>query len=107
MIKKSSTRRAVAKPTLKVTDFDAAEYLDSPEVAIEYLNQAFASGEPALINAAIGDVARARGMSNVAKAAKLGRQSLYKALDKDGNPTVDTLVKVMSALGLKLTAAAA
>ena len=89
---------------LLLTDFDAAEYLDSPEATIEYLNQAFATGEPALINAAIGDVARARGMSNVAKTAKLGRQSLYKALDKGGNPSVDTLVRVMSALGLKLTA---
>lgn len=92
---------------LKVTAFDPAEYLADEKLQVEYLNQAFASGEASLINAALGNVARARGMSAVAKAAKLGRQSLYKALDKDGNPTVDTLVKVMSALGLKLSAEAA
>jgi probable addiction module antidote protein len=97
------TKQAIHKAP-KLTEFDVAEYLDSPEVAIEYLNQAFATGEPGLITAAIGDVARARGMSGIAKTAKLGRQSLYKALDKGGNPSVDTLVRVMSALGLKLTA---
>jgi probable addiction module antidote protein len=91
----------------KVIAFDAVQYINSPELAIEYLNQALATGDTALINAAVGDIARAKGMTDVAKAAKLGRQSLYKALDKDGNPTVDTFVRVLSALGLKLTAEAA
>lgn len=92
---------------IELADFDAAKYLDDDEVIIEYLNLAFASGDAEEISRSLGTVARAKGMSEVARAAKLGRQSLYKALSPAGNPSVDTLVRVMAALGLKLAAAEA
>jgi probable addiction module antidote protein len=61
-------------------------------------------GDPALIAAALGDIARAKGMSQIARAAGLGRESLYKALTADGNPESATIMKVVSALGLQLHA---
>ncbi len=65
----------------------------------------FEDGDPALVAAALGDVARAKGMSQVAHAAGLGRESLYKALSPEGNPQFATVLKVMRALGLKLKVA--
>lgn len=89
---------------LKTTIWDAAEYLKTDEDITAYLEAAFEESDPALIAAALGDVARARGMTQIAREAGVGRESLYKALSKDGNPEFSTVLKVMVALGLKLTA---
>jgi probable addiction module antidote protein len=84
--------------------WDAAEHLDSMEDMVLYLEAAFEIGDAPLIAAALGDIARAKGMTEVARKAGLGRESRYKALSSDGNPELATIVKVMEALGLKLHA---
>ncbi|MEX2034800.1 MAG: addiction module antidote protein, partial [Xanthobacteraceae bacterium] len=70
-----------------------------------YLEAVFEDGDPALVAAALGDIARAKGMAKVARKAGLGRESLYKALSPDGNPEFATVLKVVRALGLKLKVA--
>jgi probable addiction module antidote protein len=87
---------------VKTTVWDPANYLDSDKKIKVYLKDAFESGNVDVIIAAIGDVSRAIGMSNVAKKTKLGRESLYKSLAKEGNPSFSTVIKVMSALGYSL-----
>jgi probable addiction module antidote protein len=89
---------------LETTLWDPVENLTSPEAERAYLEAAFEDGDPALIAAAIGDVARARGMSEIAKQAGLTRDTMYKAFRPEGNPTLETLVGVLNALGLKLSA---
>ena len=84
--------------------WDAADYLEADEDVVAYLEAAFEDGDPGLIAAALGDVARARGMTRVAAKAGLGRESLYKALSPNGNPEFATVLKVMQALGLRLHA---
>jgi probable addiction module antidote protein len=86
--------------------FDAAEYLDSEEAIAAYLSDALASGDGAQIGQALGTVARVKGMAGIARKAKLGRQSLYKALSPDGNPSFDTVLRVIDALGVQLSAEA-
>jgi len=86
------------------TRFDAAEYLDTPERQAAYITAALESGDPAFVRDALGVVARARGMSEVAKAADLNRESLYKALGESGNPEFGTVMRVLNALGLALSA---
>lgn len=88
----------------KTTAFDAADYLDSEDMMAEYLNQALASGDTDLLLAAIGDVAKARGMAQVARDAGLGRESLYKALAAGAKPRFDTVFKVLQALGVRMYA---
>jgi probable addiction module antidote protein len=88
----------------KATVFDAADYLDSEEVIAEYLNVALASGLPDLFLQAVADVAKARGMSQLAKDAGLGRESLYKALAPGAKPRYDTVLKLVRALGVDLYA---
>lgn len=87
-----------------VTRFDAAEYLKTPEDMVAYLDACFEedTGDGKLIRAALNDIARARGMTQVARDTGLGRESLYKALGSQGNPEFATIIKVMKALGLKL-----
>jgi len=87
---------------VKTTVWDPAEYLQSEEEITTYLNDVFSTNDAQLIVAAIGDVARARGMSKVAEEANCGRESLYKSLSQNGNPSFETIVKVMSALGYVL-----
>jgi probable addiction module antidote protein len=87
----------------KTFAFDAAELLDSPEAQAAYLSEIMAGGDPAEIAQAIGTVARARGMTAVARDAGVGRESLYKALSGEGNPEFGTIMKVLRALGLGLT----
>jgi probable addiction module antidote protein len=70
-----------------------------------YLNAALSDGDPSLVAAALGDIARAKGMTGVARKAGLGRESLYKSLSPEGRPELSTVLKVVQALGLKLTAA--
>ena len=89
---------------VKTRDFDVAHYLDSEAMIAEYLNQALASGDTDLLLAAIGDVARARGMAQVAQQAGLGRESLYKALTAGAKPRFDTIFKVLNALGVRMQA---
>lgn len=87
-----------------VTRFDVAEYLKTPEDMVAYLDACFEedTGDGVLIRAALNDIARARGMTQVARDTGLGRESLYKALGSQGNPEFATIIKVMKALGLKI-----
>lgn len=89
----------------KTIPWDAADQLKTGKDIAHYLEAAFEDGDPALVTAALGDVARAKGMSQVARDAGLGRESLYKALSSDGNPEFTTVLKVIRALGLKIKVA--
>jgi probable addiction module antidote protein len=91
---------------LKTSVWDSAELLDSPEAIAAYVEAAFEDGDTALIAHALGVVARARGMTQIAHDAGMSRDAVYKALSRDGNPTLATLSKVMGALGLRLAAKA-
>ncbi|MEN6368657.1 MAG: addiction module antidote protein [Thermotogota bacterium] len=82
--------------------WDPARYLESVEDIVAYLDAALEEDDPALLSAALGDVARAKGMSEIARLTGLGRESLYKALSTEGNPEFGTILKVVRALGLKL-----
>jgi len=86
--------------------FDAAEFLKTPEEMAAYLDACFDedAGDGILIRAALNDIARAKGMTQIARDAGLGRESLYKALSSTGNPEFATIMKVMKALGLRLHA---
>ncbi|WP_055428152.1 addiction module antidote protein [Bifidobacterium aesculapii] len=85
------------------TDYDTSEYLEDEQDAIAYLNAIAEYDDPALMQAAIGNVAKARGMTQIAKEAGVGRESLYKSLSRDGNPSFATILKVIRALGGRLT----
>lgn len=87
---------------VSISNFDASEYIENEEDAIAYLNAAAETGDSALLQAAIGDIAKARGMGQIAKEAGVGRESLYKSLNKEGNPSFRTIVKVVDALGGRL-----
>ena len=89
------------------TPWDPADHLETEEDMAAYLEAALEEGVPVLVAAALGDIARAKGMSHVAREAGLGRESLYKALSPSGNPEFATILKVVSALGLQLHAAPA
>ena len=89
---------------LETTPFDAAEYLNDAESQAELLTDAFESGEAAYIAHALGIVARARGMTSVAKEAGVTREALYKALSENGDPKLTTLLGVLKALRIKLSA---
>lgn len=89
---------------LKTTKWDVVDYLKSDRDMAEYLEAAMEDGHPAVIATAIGNIARAKGMTQVARKAGIGRVSLYKALSPDGNPEFATILKVVKALGLRLHA---
>jgi probable addiction module antidote protein len=89
---------------IKTTRFDVAEYLDTPERQAEYISAALETGDATFVRDAVGIVARARGMSDIARAAGLNRESLYKALGEKGNPEFGTMLGVLRALGLELAA---
>ena len=97
-------RKKIAK--IKTRPWDTAEHLTTEADMAAYLEAALEDGDPALIAAALGDIARAKGMSQIAHETGLGRESLYKALSPDGNPEFSTVLKVVRALGLRLHAAA-
>lgn len=90
---------------IKVSPFDAAEYLDSEEAIAEYLSAALEENDPSLFLSALADVVKARGMTKMAKDAGLGRESLYKALAPGAKPRYDTVLKLARAAGVKLTVA--
>jgi probable addiction module antidote protein len=87
--------------------WDVVEHLETEEDMAAYLEAALEDGDPALVTAALGDIARAKGMTQIARETGLGRESLYKALSPDGNPEFATVLKVVKALGLRLHARAA
>ena len=82
--------------------WDAADHLETEEDIRAYLDAALELGDPALVVAALGDIARAKGMTQIARETGLGRESLYKALSPTGNPEFATILKVVGALGLRL-----
>lgn len=88
--------------TLKTTEWDVTEYIRDDADAIEYLNAAIEEGDPALVQAALGDIAKARGMTEIARRAGLSRESLYKALRPESAPSFKTISKVAGALGARV-----
>lgn len=90
---------------IETRPFDASEFLGSAEAQAEFIRAALESGDRAHIGRAIGIVARARGMGEIAKAAGLSRESLYRSLREDGDPRLSTLLGVMDAIGLSLSVA--
>jgi len=91
----------MAKRKTKTFPYDSAKYLGTTQAINAYMEEALETDDPAFIASALGTVARARGMSRIAKKAGLSRESLYKALSTEGNPEFATIVRVMQALGLK------
>lgn len=92
---------------VKVSDlpvFDFSDYLDGEEAISEYLTAILEEDDPALLAAALGDIAKARGMSQIAKDSGISREALYKALRSDASPRFDTINRVCHALGVKLVA---
>jgi probable addiction module antidote protein len=88
---------------VKLRPFDPAEHLQTEEDVLYYLEAAMEGNDPKHIASALGDVARSQGMTELARKAGVGRQALYNALSENGNPTLETLTSVLSALGLQLT----
>ncbi len=91
----------------ELQDFDPSEYLESDEAMAEYLTAIIEENNPALLAAALGDIARARGMTEIARASGLTREALYTALKPDAQPRFDTIARVCTALGLKISVAPA
>lgn len=95
------------KAQTKTRPYDTAEYLKTDADMAGYLDAMLEDGDPALVTPALGVIARAKGMSQLAQDTGLGRESLYKALSAEGNPEFSTVLKVVRALGLKLHAQSA
>lgn len=94
-------RRSSRAKSERLVPFDVTRYLKSDRAIAAYLNEALRHGDPHFLLAALGDVARARGMSAVARAAGLGRENLYKSLMSSGNPRISTLFRVAAVLGVR------
>jgi probable addiction module antidote protein len=94
-------------PKTKTLTWDVAKHLTTEADQVAYLEAALEVGDPSLITAALGDIARAQGMTRVSSETGLGRESLYKALSANGNPEFATVMKVLHALGLRLHVAPA
>ena len=88
----------------KTARWDPVEHLETEEDMAAYLEAALEEGDPTLVVVALGDIARAKGMTQIARETGLGRESLYKALSAEGNPEFATVLKVLRALGLRLHA---
>ena len=88
----------------QTSKWDPSEHISSREDMAAYLEAALEDGDPGVISAALGDIARSRGMAQLARDTGLGRESLYKSLSADGNPELATILKVVGALGLRLHA---
>lgn len=88
---------------LELRDFDPSRHLDNDDSIRVFLQDILESGDPKVIAGGLGDVARAKGMTELAAKAGLSRESLYRALSEDGNPRLDTLMKVLAALGVRLS----
>lgn len=92
---------------LDTTKWDVQDHLNTPEDVAAYLEAIFEDGDPALIAAGLGDIARSKGISQMAEQTGISRAGLYKALSADGDPRLSTLLGVIRALGLTLTVAPA
>lgn len=90
--------------TVELSDFDTSHYLDNEEVIAEYLSQVLADGDPDELLLAIGNIAKARGITKIANDTGLGRESLYKVFAPGAKPRFETVMKVMRALGVELQA---
>ena len=88
----------------ELPEFDAAQFLDNEDAVAAYLSDILQANDPALLAAALGDIARSRGMTDIARAAGLTREALYKALRPHAQPRFDTVQRVCAALGVKLVA---
>ena len=88
---------------IELVAFDPANYLETEEDILYYLEAAMEGNDPKHIASALGDVARSKGMTEIARKAGLGRQALYSALSESGNPTLETLTSVLGALGFELS----
>ena len=88
--------------TIQTYPWDAADHIETKEDMAAYLEAALEDGDPALVVAALGDIARSKGMTHIARETGLGRESLYKALSIEGNPEFATVLKVLQTLGLRL-----
>lgn len=95
----------MARTTIK--PWDPSDHLETEADAVAYLDAALEAGDPQLVAAVLGDIARAQGMSKVAAASGLGRESLYKSLSINGNPEFATVLKIVDALGLRFRTSAA
>jgi len=91
---------------LKTLPFDAADAIDTPDAQAELLAEALASGDAKVVTAALGMIARSKGMSQMARDAGISREAIYRATGPDGNPTLSTLMAIVRSAGLKLSAAA-
>ena len=91
------------KPTLATRPYDSASYLSDDASILAYIEEVIESGDPALVSHALGVVARAKGMSQIAREAGVSREHLYRALSSEGNPEFATVLKVLGALGLRLS----
>ena len=96
--------KAKAKKKTKLLPFDMAAFLGSPEAIAEYLTQVLVDGEPDELLRALGHIAKARGMAQIAADAGMGRESLYKALAPGAHPRYDTVLKVARSMGVRLAA---
>lgn len=90
----------------KTKPYDSADYLDTPEAIAEYLSAAFETADSAFIAKAVGTAARARGMTEVARRSGLSRENLYRSLNGETRTELDTIVRVLDSLGIRLTATA-
>ncbi|OZI42787.1 addiction module antidote protein [Bordetella genomosp. 5] len=90
--------------TVKLTTFDPAQHLQTDEAIVDFMAEAFESNDPAYVAHALGVVARAKGMTQIANDTGLSREQLYRSLSEDGNPTLRTVFTVLKALGVELTA---
>jgi probable addiction module antidote protein len=88
--------------TIQTYAWDASDHLETKEDIAAYLEAALEEGDPSVVVAALGDIARSKGMTQIARETGLGRESLYKALSIEGNPEFSTVLKVLQALGLRL-----
>lgn len=88
----------------ELTDFDISQYLDNKEVIAEYLTQVLEDGDIDELMVAIGNIAKAKGLSQISKDSGLGRESLYKTFNKGSKPRFDTVVRVLNSLGIHLKA---
>jgi len=93
--------RITRKAPVKLTPFDASRYLTSDAAIAEYLNEALRTQDAKFLLAALGDVARAKGMSKIARETGLGRENLYKALSRRANPRIETIFRVAAAIGVQ------
>jgi probable addiction module antidote protein len=89
---------------IKAKDFDAAEWLDSPETIAAYLNGVIEENNPELFTLALSDIARAKGMTEISKASGITREALYKALRENSKPRFDTINRIVTAMGIRLIA---